>query len=289
MYCVEYRTKFSDKCEQAKDYGIRFVNRDQVIVDGRLMRSKSISVDVRKCVECGKTIKVTSYSATRFCKKCNSLNGNKPKSVRRIDKIIKADDPIDVKVMGKTRKIFKSIQCGECGVSFSSFRSANTNNETTHFCSIECKESSQKRYHDSKPWPIDFYHCEQCGRTHCKSPKRKSDEYLYPCQLMQRLETRRRSRLISNIAQKMGYKSHGHRRDKHLESGLKYDYTITAKAVAERFDYTCQICYEPVVRWDSQWGYNPKQATAGHIVALADGGDYTWDNVQCECIQCNSL
>jgi 5-methylcytosine-specific restriction endonuclease McrA len=34
--------------------------------------------------------------------------------------------------------------------------------------------------------------------------------------------------------------------------------------------------------------YNPQRATLDHVIALANNGTHTWDNVQLLCSDCNS-
>ncbi len=75
---------------------------------------------------------------------------------------------------------------------------------------------------------------------------------------------------------------------KHKRYGTKYDKTITAESVAEAYGHRCCICKCRVERHKGQ-GYQPRGWTIGHIVPMVLGGNTTWDNVQCECIECNTI
>lgn len=62
---------------------------------------------------------------------------------------------------------------------------------------------------------------------------------------------------------------------------------ITAKKVAFRDSFICQLCGYFVKPY-RQSDYSPLGWSVGHIIPLSRGGDHTWDNVQCECVNCNS-
>lgn len=80
----------------------------------------------------------------------------------------------------------------------------------------------------------------------------------------------------------------GHHHRRHKLHGTKIiDKTITARRVAEKYGYACQVCGRTVERHLGK-AYQPLGWTIGHIIPLAHGGSTAWDNVQCECVQCNS-
>lgn len=64
-----------------------------------------------------------------------------------------------------------------------------------------------------------------------------------------------------------------------------YDPSVTLDAVYKRFKGKCCACGCKVYRSKE---YRPDQATLDHIVALANNGTHTWDNVQLLCSDCNS-
>jgi hypothetical protein len=74
-----------------------------------------------------------------------------------------------------------------------------------------------------------------------------------------------------------------------LQEGTEYDEGITRRGVMLRDEWTCAICKEPIedVPWESG-GDNSRYGTVDHVIAIEDGGDHTWDNVQAVHYGCNS-
>lgn len=72
--------------------------------------------------------------------------------------------------------------------------------------------------------------------------------------------------------------------------GVYYDSSVSPKMVFERDKYTCKICGLICDVNDKSWNgvFGPYSPTVDHIVALANGGTHTWDNVQCAHAICNS-
>ena len=64
-----------------------------------------------------------------------------------------------------------------------------------------------------------------------------------------------------------------------------YDRTITTDAVYKKYRGVCCNCGKKTIRTKK---YHPLMATVDHIVALANNGTHTWDNVQLLCGTCNS-
>lgn len=71
--------------------------------------------------------------------------------------------------------------------------------------------------------------------------------------------------------------------------GAYYDPTVTAIKIFKKDNYTCQICGGPCDMTDKRWGsFGPNYPTVDHIIALANGGNHVWGNVQCAHAICNS-
>lgn len=71
--------------------------------------------------------------------------------------------------------------------------------------------------------------------------------------------------------------------------GAYYDPTVTAIKIFKKDNYTCQICGRPCDITDKRWGsFGPNYPTVDHIIALANGGNHVWGNVQCAHAICNS-
>lgn len=64
-----------------------------------------------------------------------------------------------------------------------------------------------------------------------------------------------------------------------------YDRTVNTAAVNKKFGGVCCQCGRKTFRTKD---YTPLQATLDHVVALANNGTHTWDNVQLLCAECNS-
>lgn len=72
--------------------------------------------------------------------------------------------------------------------------------------------------------------------------------------------------------------------------GVFYDPSVTSEKIFARDHYQCKICGLFCIIGDTSWnGYiGPYSPTVDHIVALANGGTHTWNNVQCAHAICNS-
>ena len=80
---------------------------------------------------------------------------------------------------------------------------------------------------------------------------------------------------------------HGRHARRARRYNTAYQQGITAERVAQRDGMRCQLCWRKVVRHLGGW--KSRGWTIGHVIALAEGGTHTWDNVQCECMQCNTV
>ena len=70
-----------------------------------------------------------------------------------------------------------------------------------------------------------------------------------------------------------------------VASHENYDRTVTLDAVYKKFHGICCECGVKTLRTKL---YTPRLATIDHVVALANNGTHTWDNVQLLCAECNS-
>lgn len=62
---------------------------------------------------------------------------------------------------------------------------------------------------------------------------------------------------------------------------------FSSREIFERDGWLCGICGGDT--WKEQVAPHPNSPSLDHIVALANGGTHTRDNVQCACFQCNSI
>jgi 5-methylcytosine-specific restriction endonuclease McrA len=90
-------------------------------------------------------------------------------------------------------------------------------------------------------------------------------------------------RVEKRALRKAGIQGNAIRRAKKV--GAAIEHGITPETVARRDGYLCWECGDPVHRHGG--GYDAKGWTIGHLTPLSKGGNHTWNNVQCECHDCN--
>jgi hypothetical protein len=85
-------------------------------------------------------------------------------------------------------------------------------------------------------------------------------------------------------------KKHTNIRSRCRKYGVYYDPSVTPEKVFKRDHYRCGICGLYCIKGDTSWNghFGAYSPTIDHIVALANGGSHTWDNVQCAHAICNS-
>lgn len=85
-------------------------------------------------------------------------------------------------------------------------------------------------------------------------------------------------------------KSGNHIRNRCKKYGVYYDPEVTPIKIFERDHYRCMICGLFCNTEDDTWNghFGAMSPTVDHIIALANGGTHTWDNVQCAHAICNS-
>lgn len=80
-----------------------------------------------------------------------------------------------------------------------------------------------------------------------------------------------------------------HHRARCRKYGVAYQYGISLRKLYIRDRGICQICGNPTDWNDKRWGADgPLYPTIDHILALANGGPHSWDNVQLAHAICNS-
>ena len=94
-----------------------------------------------------------------------------------------------------------------------------------------------------------------------------------------------RKRASHHRAVKRGSTGGYRKRMRIVRTKATYDPSVTLNAVYKRFKGKCCACGCKVYRSKE---YRPDQATLDHIIALANNGTHTWDNVQLLCSDCNS-
>lgn len=126
------------------------------------------------------------------------------------------------------------------------------------------------------------YRCVDCGFVFKRCRGYKSQVTCPNC----------RNRELQDIRERNGgkiFETGGHRA-RCKRYGRKYDKDVTKKKLIKRDKNICQICGEPCDSSDKRWGhFGPLTPTIDHIVALANGGDHVWENVQLAHAICNII
>lgn len=140
-----------------------------------------------------------------------------------------------------------------------------------------CREKMKARRERAKSWipSVQDIVCKQCGKSVLIIGMQKT---LY-CSRRCRKQWKRTHR----------YRSCHHRRARKYKT--KLDKSVSLVALMFRDAFICQTCGESVTRPMAceKGKYDPRMATIGHIIAMASGGEHTWNNVMLECAACNSM
>jgi len=184
-------------------------------------------------------------------------------------------------------------ECKVCGVSFKPKRAGRT---TT--CGRECgfvwsnakmqliKHGGRvwvrlERNRPKKPSHIMAVHpptperCKHCGAAFYRSTRYQ--RYCDPtCGLVDREANARRNQKIKNA-----------KREARKRGCLRLE-SIDPIKVFERDAWRCGICGRKTQK-AKRGTYHKRAPEMDHIVAIANGGSHTWDNVQCSCRECNGL
>lgn len=106
------------------------------------------------------------------------------------------------------------------------------------------------------------------------------------CYCSERCRNRARNRRQAESKKARGVGRGTYRRRMRVEvTPTTYDRSVTLDAVYRKSNGVCCSCGRRTHRTKK---YEPLQATLDHVVALANNGTHTWDNVQLLCSECNS-
>ena len=155
------------------------------------------------------------------------------------------------------------IQCPEC------YR-----RETERRKALKVESAARKKTY--------LKHCDVCGvefETEYETAKRCSIECQHRYANRKNQERRKRN----------GTASRAEHRKRARKYGCKYDPSVTLRKLIERDGLTCYLCGGECDQSDKSWGtLGPKYPTIDHVVAMANGGSHTWDNVMVAHALCNS-
>lgn len=201
-------------------------------------------------------------------------------------KLLEQGGEISLVEYSNYRSIYK---CNTCGCVFSRARERRG----YKICCPDCKESENKKREQQKVEKqkqleaarLAEYEkekiCQSCGNVFHSEYKTKT----YCSATCSRREKRRRD----VAAGKKKLCDYGNHRKRARIYGVDYEPGITIRKLVKRDGNICQICGEPCDADDLRWGYSgPLYPSIDHIVAMANGGGHTWDNVQLAHLICNS-
>ena len=179
------------------------------------------------------------------------------------------------------------IRCVECGY---------TTSHTIHLkgdirCPMCAERENQYRKHcdeqireAAREWRLSVPRiCKHCGMPFYS----EYDDALYCSDKCKRNAKARRKR-ASRKARGVSTPSQRNKHKRRMRVALTpdtYDRSVTLDAVYKKYRGRCRICGCKTVR---SKGYDPRMATLDHVIALANNGTHTWDNVQLLCAECNS-
>lgn len=160
------------------------------------------------------------------------------------------------------------VRCKACGVRGEARRGAHS-----------CKDCIEQRNRQEPKHPDlgKVRSCKICAADyHVKSKYSPSMFCSKPC--------RNAHKRMQPWYQEMQKQAKARRRAR-KKGALKIE-RIGPRKVFERDDWRCGICNRKTLK--SKRGLpHPRAPELDHIVALANGGSHTWDNVQCSCRECN--
>lgn len=288
----------------------------------RVVKRKTESTFTKACEYCGAPINRTYYNA-RFCSKlCKDLALRKKKGIRcnlNVEPFHKV-----CKVCGKKYETRReaSVTCSsECSRLRRQPTGGKRRKESVFVKIVPEKFGGRFEYVKLYKGRVTL-RCSECGELISRTESCVREKNI-KCEFCE--ETKRREeeianartrfiRCIASIAEKKTPKecgncgeifysvspyakycskkckcSGGKTRERCRKYGGYYDPEVTRIKVIRRDKYICQICGKECDPNDLRWGtLGPDFPTVDHIVALANGGTHTWDNVQCACALCNS-
>jgi len=257
-----------------RSIGNRGLNRASYAKQGYCCRECYLSENKHICLNCGKELE-NKVMQSKFCNKiCRCDYLKKKRASKRVKRI-----------------------CQYCGNLF------ETNQPKAKYCSDKCqrkqhakqyagvhrRQLKERKYNTSMV--SNYCICKNCKRHYIPIKKDYNTFCSRECSYTYKKERRCKYCKIfkankddtyycKNCAKKMAR----HRR-RAIERNVKAEHVLFAN-ILKRDRGKCQICGIRVhKRFNIQ---DLKSATIDHIIALSNGGQHTYDNVQLACWGCNS-
>ena len=126
--------------------------------------------------------------------------------------------------------------------------------------------------------------CQVCGAEYART-KRWQRYCGEPCELAQRAKAKAKAIEKRRVSpSRRAYK----KRRKAIERGAKHADRVDPIVVFARDGWRCQMCGRKTPE-KLRGTINARAPEMDHIVALANGGDHAYQNVQCLCRSCNGM
>lgn len=206
---------------------------------------------------------------------------------RVIDKL--ADEGGKLELVEYGEKL--TLRCKACGHVFTRVKGGYSHQFTCPHCHEEDlsrqseaqarkKFERQQQLEAAREWRLSVPRiCKECGQPFYS-------EYEGAAYCSDKCKNRVRNRKAAARKQRRGTAQGYRHRMRIKRTPATYDRTVTLAAVYKKFHGRCCQCGRKTCRTKD---YAPNQATLDHIVALANNGTHTWDNVQLLCSDCNSM
>lgn len=221
----------------------------------------------------------------------NSSAGGKAYAKKRRAAVIKRFESIADKVQltdYKTRR----MRCVKCGAEFIWRREHWTMDVPCPYCRERIAKEARKEERERKQyeleqqrkaareWRLSVHRiCKECGEPFYS-------EYENASYCSDGCRRKSKNRAADERRKRRGGGCGGYRRRMRItRTPATYDCTITLGAVYKKYRGRCCACGCMTYRTKE---HAPNRATLDHIIALANNGTHTWDNVQLLCSDCNS-
>lgn len=207
---------------------------------------------------------------------------------RVIDKL--ADEGGKLELVEYGEKL--TLRCKACGHKFQKSKQGYEHVFTCPHCYKEvlrrqAEEKKARKKHEreqqleaAREWRLSVPRiCKECGQPFYS-------EYESAAYCSDTCKRRANNRRNDERKRRKGSASSYRHRMRIKRMPATYDRTVTLAAVYKKYHGRCCQCGRKTYRTKD---YAPNQATLDHIVALANNGTHTWDNVQLLCSDCNSM
>lgn len=176
------------------------------------------------------------------------------------------------------------LKCKTCGHEFNRYIDWDCEIRCPECYKREMEANREAKANEIRRYLVYFKRCEECGEAFCTD---HPDAKFCSKQCRRRVKDRRsRAKRREQGRRRNSDTSHRKRARKY---GVPYDSSITLEKVIERDGNICHICGGECNKDDKAYGLiGPTYPSIDCVIAMANGGGFTWDNVALAHIICNS-